>query len=355
MQSGCRACVIAALLPMVLPAMLAILGTPALADDEPTIAKDSIRTYVTTASCNFGERGCEKNTSFLNPYIEFKVNGPVASGSQLSVEFTVPGRPPRKWDCPTREKRKGELLETECGSKGGEGDRGFAFQGPVYTGPVTFNIHMRNEVQGTNASVFAGKMKVGKTSSKNPNEITYYVDEDWRIPIGYIFLVKAENNNGSGGPGTSMFHALLWFRGTARDVEAHVLYQGKEVGKSNICSAAATRGNNMWKGYDCHFDHVYNLSVPQGWPDQGIHLLTKNPGEYEIKVLAGGHLTRSIKFTVDQNGKFDNGIATANMLGSDKVIVPVQVLGVEDGTWNKAAWKTDAFYGNPLSGFTAVP
>jgi hypothetical protein len=37
------------------------------------------------------------------------------------------------------------------------------------------------------------------------------------------------------------------------------------------------------------------------------------------------------------------------------VIVPVQIIGDQDGPWNKTAWKTDAFYGNPLTGFTAVP
>jgi hypothetical protein len=62
-----------------------------------------------------------------------------------------------------------------------------------------------------------------------------------------------------------------------------------------------------------------------------------------------------MKFTVAPGGKFDNGIATSNQLGSDRVIVPVQIIGDQDGTWNKAAWQTEAFYGNPLKGFTALP
>ena len=51
----------------------------------------------------------------------------------------------------------------------------------------------------------------------------------------------------------------------------------------------------------------------------------------------------------------DNGIATANKLGSDIVIVPVQIIGDQDGNWNRTAWQTDAFYGNPLTGFKALP
>jgi hypothetical protein len=35
-------------------------------------------------------------------------------------------------------------------------------------------------------------------------------------------------------------------------------------------------------------------------------------------------------------------------------IYPVTIIGDQDGMWDKAAWKTEAFYGNPLTGFTAV-
>ena len=37
------------------------------------------------------------------------------------------------------------------------------------------------------------------------------------------------------------------------------------------------------------------------------------------------------------------------------VIVPVTIIGDQDGMWNRTAWKTDAFYGNPLTGFIAGP
>jgi len=57
---------------------------------------------------------------------------------------------------------------------------------------------------------------------------------------------------------------------------------------------------------------------------------------------------------VGADGKFDNGIAKTNNLGSERVILPVQIIGDQDGTWNKAAWKTDAFYGNPLTGCSAA-
>ena len=35
----------------------------------------------------------------------------------------------------------------------------------LYTGPVNFMIKMRNELQGTDTTLFTGKMKVGKARS----------------------------------------------------------------------------------------------------------------------------------------------------------------------------------------------
>jgi hypothetical protein len=36
-------------------------------------------------------------------------------------------------------------------------------------------------------------------------------------------------------------------------------------------------------------------------------------------------------------------IASANHLGSDRAIFPVQIIGDQEGKWNKAAYKTDAY------------
>jgi hypothetical protein len=85
-----------------------------------------------------------------------------------------------------------------------------------------------------------------------------------------------------------------------------------------------------------------------------IHVLAENPGEYEVKILRNNKLARSLKFTVAPGGSFDNGIAKSNKLGSNRVIVPVQIIGDQDGIWDRNAWR-DAFYGNPLTGFTALP
>ena len=163
--------------------------------------------------------------------------------------------------------------------------------------------------------------------------------------------------------------------------EPHLFYQGKEVGKINYGSdivgapgcgridevnptnyvADNVPQKAKWARVECSFPNI------KAWdrtgekltkmPDQvgEIHMLADHPGEYEFKLLWHNHLARSIKFTVGTDGRIvDNGFASGSKLGSDRLLFPVQIIGDQDGPWDKAAWH-DAFYGNPVSGFTALP
>ncbi len=351
--------------------LLGPVSQPALAQDEPTIAKDSVQ--VTAFTFNV----YRKNYDIWSwvPLMRYRVNGPIASGSQLFVEFTLPTGPWVKFDCKTGEIQKGYWWKTECGGRDiPEG------KGATYTGPVNFAIRLRNELAGTNATLFTGKMKVAKVHSneKGPkavNKFVYYVDHDWNLPIGYVFLEAAD---GPAGWKLPTFHATFWIRGEINSaIEPHLFYQGKEVGKRFLdgqevgkasCGSEIENGTThivdetmpqraKWQRVKCTF---YNV---RGWDKTGEkssglweppHLLSANPGDYEFKVLWKGHLARSVKFTVAADGKFDNGIASANKLGSDRVIVPVQLIGDGDGVWDRTAWKAWGFYGNPLTGFTAA-
>ena len=78
----------------------------------------------------------------------------------------------------------------------------------------------------------------------------------------------------------------------------------------------------------------------------------KNPGDYEIKVLQNGKLARTAKFTFGSDYKIaDNGIVKQNNLGILRLLVPAQIRGNQNGIWDRNAYKSDAFFGNPLSGF----
>lgn len=353
--------------------MLLSTGRSAASQDQPTIAKDSLQ--VTAFTNDFYQKNFDI-WSWL-PSMQFRVNGPIASGSQLYAEFTIPGKGVWvKFDCPTEETPPGRWMKTTCGGRdipGGDD------KSSTYTGVVTFAIKMRNELAGADATLFTGKMKVEKAHSneaqtpKFVNHFVYYVDHDWNMPIGYVYLIPDDTS----GMDRPILNLAFWVRGDAVNFQPHLFYQGKEVGKmfyegeevgkasceSDIDNetthyvADSVAQKAKWSRVVCTFVNV------RGWDKTGeapgmfgpLYTLNKNPGEYEFKLLWNNHLARSIKFTVGQDGKFDNGIAAANKLGSNRVIVPVTIIGDQDGQWDRAAWKTDAFYGNPLTGFTPPP
>jgi len=357
------------------PLVLIILVSAAnsFAQDQPTIAKDSVQVTAFTLS---SYKGDYKTFSWV-PRMQFRVNGPIASGSQLYAEFTVPGIGPWvKFDCKTQETQKGYWWQPECGGRDGIAED----KGITYTGPVSFTIKMRNELMGGDVTLFTGKMKVAKVHSNETgpdyvNHFVYYVDQDWNLPIGYVFYERDD----VAGWNKPLFSFAFWTRGEINgSFEPHLFRGGKEVGKmfsdgeqvgkpscgtseveDNPTHITEPHGQFIWTRLKCSFSTVRGWNKT-GEPNTGmfgpLYLMSENAGDYEIKILYKGHLVRSIKFAVDADGKItDNSIATANKLGNNRVIVPVQVLGDSDGQWDKNAWKTDAYYGNPLTGFTAVP
>ena len=352
-----------------LVALAALAATPAAGQSQPTVAKDSVQLTAFTFNVY---KGNYDNWSWV-PYIDFRVNGPIPSGGQLYVEVSQPGgaAPWVKFDCATEETQAGRWWRTKCGGRAIPEDKG-----STATGTVNFAIKLRNELAGSDATLFMGKAKVGKVHSnehgpKAANKWVYFINHDWNMPIGYVYLTP-DDLKGMERPD---FRVAFWVRGDAYNFEPHLFHQGKEIGRKTFEGEQVGRPscesdveNNTthyvneteapqkakWARVVCSFPNV------KGWDRSGEtyglfgppHLLSANPGEYELKVLWNNKLARSIKFTVAPGGKFDNGVAAANNLGSDRVVVTVTVLGEQDGKWDRAAWKTDAFYGNPLNGFT---
>src|SRR5438105_470394 len=123
-----------------------------LSQDQPTIAKDSVQVNPFTFNVY------KKNYKIWSwvPQIEFRVNGPIPSGSQLYAEFSMPdGRPWVKFDCPTEETEKGRWWRTSGGGRDIPETKAATF-----TGPVSFAIRLRNELAGTKSTLFTGKALV---------------------------------------------------------------------------------------------------------------------------------------------------------------------------------------------------
>jgi hypothetical protein len=339
--------------------------------DRPTVAKDSIQL---TAFTHNSYKGNYDTWSWV-PLITYRVNGPIPSGGQLYVEYIVPGAPAVKFDCRTEETPADRWWKTTCGGREGIPEE----KATTYTGNYNFAIKMRNELAGADTTLFTGKAKVAKVHSneiktgKFANHFVYYVDHDWQLPIGYVYYTQDDLK----GWERPILNVAFWVRGEAYNLDPHLFYQGKEVGRIMYegtqvgkPSCESDVDNNTthfvdekdapqkakWARVRCTFNNV------RGWDRSGDawgfgppHLMDKNPGEYELKVLRNNKLARSVKFNVPAGGKLDNSLAAGNKLGTDRLIVPVQIIGDQDGTWDKAAWRAEAFYGNPLTGFTPMP
>ena len=324
----------------------------AAAQDRPFIAKEWLQVRPETFS---SYKGSYDATSWL-PRIEFTTNVNRPSGANYYAEFMQPnGAPWVKLDC-----RLGGV-EWECKAPDDSEQ-----QRINAVGVFPFAIKMKNPLDGTDKTLFTGKAKVEKAPMiapelKKPAQVAYFVNYDWALPIGYVFdegdwptvafMVRGTNSSG---------------------LQLHVFYKGQEVGADQGPFDCSTTEQNPRPTNGTHD------SVPQGgtwervacslkgleWTggNKGYHTLDKNPGEYEVKVLWKDELVRTMKFTVGPDGKLaDNGLARANgIIGLDpingrdtkRVVIPVTVLGTQDGKWDRNAWKTDAFFGNPLTGFT---
>jgi len=341
-----------------------LIARPVLADDPPAVVRDSIRV---TASHIDGvwKNGKQGPGASWLPAIEFGINGPIAAENRYSVDFTLPGgKPWVTFDCPnpTAEVKSGWWWKTECGALTANRDPAIKDSKSINaTGTFGFVIRVRNEAAGTKATLFTGKIKVAKLTPnpKAPLEADFHVDDDWRIPIGYLGFDEGALGKAAGASyrrgDSNVLLAAMDFRGQPGEVKGQLFFQGVEL-VQDVCQPGSTDESDpakpVWREVQCRFNGVYRTEPTSGG-EAPLHALDKNPGDYEIKVQAGGKAARSIKFTVGADGSLD-GIAAANRLGSGRCAVPVQVIG-NQGPWDKSAWKAGAFYGNPLTGFKAAP
>jgi hypothetical protein len=310
------------------------------------------------------------------PVITFRVNGPFSPGGALSVEYTSPAKT-WKFDCQVEEAGPGWLGVRDCGQNPPDA------QAVTYTGPVDFKINLRNELEGKNATLLSGKFKVEKFHEgvvdlpKFKNNFVYYVNYDWVLPIAYVYdewiynweYAGALNRYGTTVPDMSRSHlmAALWFKGTNKSVvyskfAAYLYYNGQMVAEaipeSSTCEVLNVPESNQ-DSTNAYCRGVFTFSKAILWDKEptvmapGFYYeMYQHPGDYEIKVLQNGKLARTARFTFGADYKIvDTGIGKQNNLGTGRVVIPVQIVGDQDGQWDRNAYKTEAFFGSPLAGF----
>jgi len=345
-------------------AFLAALGYYASAQ---TIDKPSVQVRL---QVHKGFKGDPETWSWT-PIVRFRVNGPISKGSAFSVEFNSPAKA-WKFDCETDEYGAGWLGARDCGMNPPED------QAVTYTGAVDFKINFRNELEGKGGTLFSGKFKVDKFHEgvvdlpKFKNNNIYYVNYDWTLPMAYVYDEWVYNWE---YPGKTMvpqltnsrLMAAFWFRGTGKTVQyskyaAYLYFNGEMVAEAVPESAVCEVLNQPESNQDspnAYCRNVFSFQKAILWDKEpGImtpgfyYEMYKHPGEYEIKVLQNGKLARTAKFSFGSDYKIvDNGIVKQNNLGTLRVLVPAQIIGDQDGQWDRNAYKTDAFFGSPLSGF----
>ena len=340
----------------------------------PTINKPSIRIWLQSHLEYFRNGQRDEDTWSWTPAIDFRVNGPLVAGSQISVEYSLPtNKSWLKFDCKTEDAVAGSWAGVElCGQNPPEE------KAVTYSGPVDFKINLKNELEGTSTTLFAGKFKVEKLHvgvvdlPKFKNNFTYYVNYDGDLPIGYVYpedVYYKEKASYKAAP-ASMANAHLYvafsFKGNNNmivypKVAAYLYYQGKMVAQNvdegsecELLTQPDRSPNEEPYGF-CRRRFKMQALVwaksPQFNNPQDFKMY-ENPGEYEVKILQNGKLARTAKFTMGANGQLvETGIGPQNNLGTGRIIVTAQIIGDQDGQWDRNAYKTDAFFGNPLSGF----
>ena len=226
----------------------------------------------------------------------------------------------------------------------------------------TYGVKISNSK--TNETVFQGKFKVNKLAHadepKEKNLFYFYVDHDWLIPVGY-----AGYNIGSLSTAENYPAVMMWFKGSLAhdEFEAVLFHNGQKIAttdKGGFISTIQERGGMCYQIREvCEF-HLWKFTWNDFLLNDKSWLKEKHPNalltsdftvEFTVKIYYKGEQVREAKFSLAPDG------APVRNSFSDRIystisLMPVKASGAAE-KWNANAWKTDMFYGNPLSGFAA--
>jgi hypothetical protein len=211
---------------------------------------------------------------------------------------------------------------------------------------------------GTESTLFTGKMQVAKARSNESGPQAATTSSITWITIGTCPSATSSTNRIRCSAGTSqVFRVAFWVRGDAGRLEPHLFYQGKEVGMVYFQGERVIQARCGEQEVQNDYDALRGgLAAAEGQMDarevplpgseelgqdtggranaNEMFMIASEPrGVTELKVLWNNKLARSIKFTVGADGRFDNGIALSQPARQRRVIVPVQILGDQDGQW----------------------
>jgi hypothetical protein len=297
------------------------------------------------------------NTSWM-PRINAKLFYGGSAKQRFKAEYTMPDGSP--WFSEALEFRGSFNTRDAIASVVSESDSNRDKKAIIVGG--LFGIKITNIKD--NSTVFQGKFKVVRykpkySDARYKNEVDYYVDYDWKLPIGFADLYFERN------AATPIIR--MWFKGDLKNdnLEARLFRNGQQIATTDD-GGLVDSGERFYADKRGDDESLFWREVKFSWPYRAEFIVTEDlrnftaykdtkfinqmPGEYMVKVYYNGEQVRETKFSIGTNGTYaDNGIAKQNNLSTNKIILPIKVMGTVD-KWNPANAKTMGFFGNPVVG-----
>jgi|ERR1043166_5456559 hypothetical protein len=298
------------------------------------------------------------NTSWV-PRINFDVFYGGSAKQRFKAEYTMPDGSP--WFSEALEYRG--FLDERSGTARVSSESGSDRDKKAIVVGGLFGIKITNIKD--NSTLFQGKFKVVRykpqySDARYKNEVDYYVDYDWKLPVGVADLDWESDH------ATPVIR--MWFKSDLNNdnLEARLFRNGQQIATTDEGGLvdhgddhyADKRGDDkslFWRefkfSWPSRVEFIADDEVRNFTSYKNTMWINQTPGEYVVKVYFNGEQVRETKFSVGTAGTYlDNGIAKQNNLTTYKIILPVKVMGTLD-KWNPANAKAMGFFGNPLTGF----
>jgi hypothetical protein len=216
-----------------------------------------------------------------------------------------------------------------------------------------------------NSTAFQGKFKVARykpqySDARYKNEVDYYVDYDWKLPIGIADLYFERD--------MAVPIIRMWFKGDLNNdnFEARLFSNGQQIASTDDDRGGVDHGDDFYAKRRGDDKSLFWREFKFSWPNQILFIRTEEqrnytayaktkyinqmPGEYVVKIYYNSEQVRETKFSIGNDGTYaDNGIAKQNNLTTNKIFLPVKIMGTLD-KWNPANAKAMGFFGNPVVG-----
>ncbi len=228
-----------------------------------------------------------------------------------------------------------------------------------------FSVKVKNKATGE--LFYEGKFRVYKFPISDPptkNNLGFSVDHDSLLPLGMVGF----SLDGDITKATSRVLFSTWLKGRVRsdELEAQLFYEGKMIARATPSDGMATDeraskytpafdAEGMVKRWEIFFGNVLLANGndnPRNEYWASTHWIDKNPGNYVYKLFRNGTQIREFSFEVGADGRFVRpAYSDSFFFPQYSILFPAKVMGTTE-KWNTTTWKTDMFYGNPISGYT---